>query len=115
MMLSAFIEKYARLLILGAIVVAIVAGLLVLKSCSDARTARTEAKISKGQTGAAIESGKEAVNIIGNRQATEQEGATNVQEARDAIDNATDASGVTGAGLDGLHSVRGRETPRSRR
>lgn len=71
----------------------------------------TQVKTQKGQTEAFGKSAEEAVGTIGNRQQAEQHGAANVQEAQGAINNATDVSGATGAGLDGLHRVRRRPTP----
>jgi hypothetical protein len=75
----------------------------------------TQVKVGKAQTGAAIESGHQAVETIGNRQAAEANGAATVQEAQHEIDNATDPGGVTDAGISGLHRVRRQEGDRSRR
>jgi uncharacterized protein (UPF0333 family) len=76
---------------------------------------KTEVKVGAAQTGAAIESGKQAVNTIGNRQEAEQAGAANVEESTHEIDNATDPGSVTAAGLNGLHRVRGQAGDRRRR
>lgn len=75
----------------------------------------TEVKVSKAQTGAAIDSGHAAVEALGERSKAEARGAQTVEEAQDEIDAATDPSGVTDAGRDGLHSVRGRRQPGSSR
>lgn len=79
---------------------------LAVKSCSDARTAATRAKLEAKQSGAAIESGKDAVQTVGNRAAAEANGAAQVQETRDAINNATDVPGITDAGRNGLCKTR---------
>jgi hypothetical protein len=62
----------------------------------------TEAKLGKNQTNAAITSGHDAVETIGNRQAADAEGQRTVQETKDAINRANDAGSVTDAGRSGL-------------
>lgn len=64
--------------------------------------AKTEARLGKNQTGAAIETGRDAVETIGNRQAADGEGRRTVQETKDEINKQTTATGVTGAGRRGL-------------
>lgn len=66
----------------------------------------TQAKIGEATTGAAIESGHQAVNDVANRQATEANGAATVEDIQHEINNASDPGAVTAAGLDGLHRVR---------
>jgi hypothetical protein len=100
---------------LWVIVVLLVIALLAIGKCVYDQRSRAALNASKNQTGAAFESGKAAINTIGNRSATEAEGATNVQEAQHAIDNATDPGVATDAGLAGLHRVRGKPTPGPRR
>jgi hypothetical protein len=77
-----------------------------MKSCSDARTAATRAKLESKQSGAAIESGRDAVQTVGNRSTAEANGAAQVQETKDAINNATDVPGITDAGRNGLCKTR---------
>lgn len=86
-----FWDKWGGRLLLGAVVVLVIAGLLVLKSCNDARSAKTQAKLSTGQAGAAIDSGKDAVNTLGNRTAADDAGDTITKENSDAIHNAQGA------------------------
>lgn len=103
--------KIAFWVVLGLLALA----LLGLGKCAYDQTAKTQLKVSKNQTDAAIKSGVEAVNTVGNRQEAELAGAQNVQEAQDEINNASDPGAVTDAGLAGLHRVRVRQTDRSRR
>lgn len=76
---------------------------------------KTEVNVGRSQTAAAVESGRQAVNTIGNRQQAELNGAATVEETHHEIDNATDPGGVTDAGLNGLHRVRGQAGDRRRR
>lgn len=75
----------------------------------------TQVNVQKAQTGAAIESGHVAVDMVGNRQVAEQNGAATVQETQREINNATDPGGITDAGLNGLHRVRARPSGNQRR
>jgi hypothetical protein len=63
---------------------------------------KTEAKLGKNQTNAAITSGHDAVETIGNRQDADAAGQRTVEETKDDIKNQTDAGGVTDAGRRGL-------------
>lgn len=63
---------------------------------------KTEAKLGKNQTNAAISSGHDAVDTVGNRQAADAAGQQIVQETRNDINKQTDAGGVTDAGRNGL-------------
>jgi hypothetical protein len=71
-----------------------------------------QVKVGKAQTGAAIESGHQAVETIGKRSEAEANGAQTVKESQDEINKAADPGGVTDAGLAGLHRVRGQARPR---
>jgi hypothetical protein len=75
---------------------------LMVGKCSYDQRARTEVNLAKGQAGAAVASGTDAVGTVGNRMAADAAGDTTVMETKDAIDNATDAGGVTAAGRSGL-------------
>lgn len=63
---------------------------------------KTEVNLGKNQTNAAINSGHDAVETIGNRQASDEAGRQTVEETKDDIKNQTDAGGVTDAGRRGL-------------
>jgi hypothetical protein len=63
---------------------------------------KAEAKLGKNQTNAAINSGHDAVETIGNRQAADEADRQAVEETKDDIKNQTDAGGVTDAGRRGL-------------
>lgn len=77
-----------RRIALGAILVALVAGLIALRSCHSARTAATASRVATQQHGAAIASGSDAVGTIGNAQAREEAIHQTVQEGIDAINQA---------------------------
>lgn len=85
-----------KALIVGAIVLVIL-GALLLRQCGETRTAETRAKLSTGQAGAAIESGGDAVDTIGNRMATDAAGDRTTQENRDAIQNVEGAAALVAA------------------
>jgi hypothetical protein len=99
-------SRVAKALIaLGAVIA--VLGLLLLNQCQSASTARDQAKLNKGQAGAAIESGGDAVNTVGNRATSDAQGDALTRENDDAIRNAEGAGapvadGVRDAGLAGL-------------
>lgn len=107
-------KLWALLIVIALVLAALVGGYESIKNYFTAGL-KTEVKVSRGRTGAAIESGNQAVNTVGNRQSAEENGAAVVEEAQHAIDNATDPAGVTDAGLNGLHSVRGKAGDRNRR
>lgn len=77
------------LIALGTVL--LIVGLLWLRSCEDARTAKTATKLATGQAGAAIESGHDASGTIGNRMDADAAGDRLTQENRDAIKNAPGA------------------------
>lgn len=105
---------------LGAAGVLVVAALLVVILIVGAyygvrryftKDLTTQVRVGQNQTSAAIESGHQAVNAIGDRQTSEVRGAQTVKESQDEINRASDPGSVTDAGLNGLHRVRG--TPSS--
>ncbi len=76
----------------GLLLVAILALLFAVQSCSTARTAKTQARLNENQTEAATASGSDAVNTVG------QQGGR--EDAIDAItkDNANAIRSTEGAG-----------------
>lgn len=102
---------------IGAVILALIAGWLIYRAVQNYFVGDLETKldVSNAQTRAAIESGKQAVEIQANRQAAEQAGAAIVVETQHEIDKATDPGGVTDAGLNGLHRIRESSGPRPRR
>lgn len=86
----------ARVLMgMGAILLLL--GFLWLRSCQEARTAGTVAKVAKGQAGAAIQSGADAANTIGNRMAADAATDQLTRENEDAIRNAEGAAAPVAA------------------
>lgn len=87
----------------------LVLGLLGTAKCALDRAgqAETEAKLNKNQAGAAVESGKDAVETVGSRNTEDAAGNKTAEETKDAIAKSTDAAGVTGAGRDGLCGLAG--------
>jgi hypothetical protein len=73
---------------LAAALIALLAGLFALRSCNSARTAGAEARLAAGQQGAAIASGHDAVQTLGNAQMAEEAIHTTVKEGTDAINQA---------------------------
>ncbi len=98
----------------GLLAVALLVGLYMGVKHYFVGGLETEVKVGHEQTGAAIKSGQAAVETIGNRQAAEAAGASNVQEAQHEVDNSTDPGAGTDAGIAGLHRVRSRPTGGSR-
>lgn len=61
-----------------------------------------EAKLGTNQAGAAIESGTDAVETVGNQQGNEAQIEDDVGDIQDAVDEANDSAGADAAGRDGL-------------
>lgn len=60
-----------RMVLAGLLIAALVLGLFGLRSCQQAQVARTETRLWKNQTGAALASGADAVAAVGGQQAAE--------------------------------------------
>lgn len=78
--------------VLIAAAVLLIFGSLVLRSCQTAGTARTKAKLATGQAGAAIESGGDAAQTIGNQAAAEAATDALTRENEHAIRTAPGAN-----------------------
>jgi len=65
-------------------------------------TAKIEAKLGTEQADAAIESGQDAVNTVGENQSEERQIDESVEETQEAVDDAADAAGADAAGRNGL-------------
>ena len=63
-------KPLARILAIVA-VVALVAVIVALNSCQRTQAAKTETRLATGQTGAALDSGRDAVGTLGNASARE--------------------------------------------
>lgn len=61
-----------------------------------------EGKLGTNQAGAAIESGTDAVETVGNQQGNESQIKGDVEETQNAVDEANDSAGADAAGRDGL-------------
>ena len=83
-----WLEKNAMKLLAALACVALVLALITMRSCSATNTAKTETRLATGQAGAAIESGTDAVQTIGNAQTNETDIHANVKEGTDAIQSA---------------------------
>lgn len=90
--MKAWLAENALRLVLGLVAVMCIISLITLNRCSAARTAGTEAKLATGQAGAAIQSGADAVDTIGNTQANEAAADITTKENDDEIRNAPGAS-----------------------
>jgi hypothetical protein len=94
-------------ILIALAVVALLAAIIVQRSCSAARTANATAKLATGQAGAAIASGHDAADTIGNRMADDAASDTITRENDDAIRSAKGADAtvdpaVSAAGLAAL-------------
>ena len=95
-------ENAWRIAIAVALVVATAA---LLSMCSGGKSARVKAELGENTTEAAIESGGDAVDTVGEAQAREDESGRKVKHAEDAIDRAPDAGAADAAARDGLCDV----------
>jgi hypothetical protein len=91
-------------------VFALLGALLTLDRCRAARTARAETELAIGQADAAVQSGADAANTVGNRMSADAAIDTMTQENRDAITKADGASAPVAAPVRnaGLRSLCGR-------
>lgn len=94
-------QLFAWLIIVLVVLAVVVGGYMAVKRFFT-HGVKTEAKLGKNQTKAAIDSGHDAVETLGNRQAEDAAGQKTVQETKDDISKQTDAGGVTDAGNRGL-------------
>lgn len=62
----------------------------------------TKARLGTEQAGAAMESGKDAVNTVGEAQRRDEATDRKVEGTQNEVDNATDGVGADRAGRDGL-------------
>ncbi len=92
---------------LAIAIIAVFSLFLALYTCSKRQQDRTEAKIATGQAGAAIESGKDAVDTHSNRTASESAGRAIVEDTKDEIRNAGTGTDVDRAGRSGLCRLQG--------
>lgn len=92
-----------------AIVVAGILLMLAIWWAVHALTARpkAEARLGRNTTGAAIESGKDAVRTVGARGAAESDLDKEVGNATRNIENAPDGAAADAAGRDGLCRIAG--------
>ncbi|MES2055980.1 MAG: hypothetical protein V4564_08585 [Pseudomonadota bacterium] len=82
-------ERFRRLLgwiIPLALIALLLGALLAVRSCQSGGAAKTAAKLATGQRSAAIESGHDAVDSIGNVLAGADARQATVMEGKDAID-----------------------------
>lgn len=106
-MLPPIIERNAVRILVAIVFVLLIAGFMTLRSCQAERGAKTQAKVSTGQAGAALQSGQDAANTVGNRMdadaGEDQLTRTNGDEIRKADGaSAPVASPVRDAGLRSL-------------
>ncbi len=70
---------------IAAVLALIIVPMVTLRACQRASTAGTEAKLSAERAEAATESGRDAVDTVGNAAARETEIHTTVKDGTDAI------------------------------
>lgn len=100
-LIARFGPTLGKILFWIAVVILLVAVGAVAK-CTYDQKAATVLKVEQKQGDAKTKSAVDAIDTAGNRAAIEANGAEQVQETRDAINNATDVRGVTNAGRAGL-------------
>ncbi len=101
------IERNLAKILVGLVVLLLVAGIVVQRSCSETRTAKTSASLSTGQAGAAIASGHDAADTIGNRMTNDADTDAITRENADVIRNARGADAPVDPDADaaGLRSL----------
>lgn len=93
--------------VLAAAVLLVLTSVLVYRHWVSQKSVETKLEISKGQTGAALESGRDAVDTVGNQMASERSVDQVTRENEDEIRSAEGADApvaapVRDAGLAGL-------------
>ncbi len=88
--------------LVGLVLALLLAGFLILQSCQNATTAKTEAKLGEAQTGAAIASGADAANTVGDTSARAAETDRTTMENADEIRKAPGAAAPV---ADGVHDA----------
>lgn len=77
-----------RIIIIVGAAMALLALIMAVRSCNSARDAGAAAKVERGRGEAAIESGRDAVETIGNAAARETQIHDSVKDGTDAINDA---------------------------
>lgn len=89
--------KGAARVILFLVIAAVVLALMFLTQCAMTRNAKTEVNVSKGQAGAAVASGSDAVDTVGVVSANATAADAMTKENEDAIRNAEGADAPVSA------------------
>jgi hypothetical protein len=84
----------------------VLGGLLFLQTCQSARTAKTEARLNRNQTEAALASGADAVGTIGDQTGREAAIDAITKENSDAIRSAPGADTPVPAAVDAVARER---------
>lgn len=92
--------------IVGIAFALLLAGFLILQSCQSGQTAKTEAKLGRNQTEAALQSGADAVGTIGEQSAREDQIDQITKENDNAIRSAPGADTPVPAGVDAVARER---------
>jgi hypothetical protein len=91
------INRTTIIVALLAAAVLLAGGLFAWHEWTVSHAAKTEARVSAGQAGAAVASGKDAANTVGNRMDADAAEDTLTKENADAIRNADGASAPVAA------------------
>lgn len=100
------LTKIGRAVIGLLLLALIVTAFLALDSCQSARIAKTEARLGRNQTGAALASGADAVGSIGEQIAAEGAIDATTKENTDAIRSAPGADAPVPAAVDAVARER---------
>lgn len=100
-------EKWFARILGGLIIAALLFGLFALRQCGVTKSAKTQATLEHNQGSAAMQSGGDAANTVGNRMALDRQFEEITEENNNAIRNAKGSDApvdpaVRDAGLAGL-------------
>ena len=86
--IRAWLGKSVAAIVFVLGIIALITTVISIRSCSTMQTAKTEVKLATGQTEAAIESGADGVNTVGNSAANATKIHQTAKEGTDAIEAA---------------------------
>lgn len=107
--LAGFLRSLAplgRAVIAGLLLAVLIAGTFGVRSCQSAQVAKTQANLSRNQTGAAIASGADAVGTLSDQIGREVAVDATTKENADAIRSAPGADALVSRGVDAVARER---------
>jgi len=92
--------------VVGLVLALLFVGILTVQSCNSAKTAKTEARLSENQSEAALASGADAVETLGDQSGREDQTDALTRSNSDAIRKAPGAGDAVNPDLDALARER---------